>query len=154
MPDDVMIQCENLTKRFGDFTAVDHVSFPVEKRSIFGFLGPNGSGKSTVIRMLCGILEPSKGAGRIAGHDVSRETDAIKGSLGYMLQKFSLYDEFAGVIGQINRAAEFTLRNVQTVEDRVRQVFGVKVRLPSDTVGLRAGMSVDVSVPDMPPMPK
>ena len=85
---------------------------------------------------------------------MSRETDAIEGSLGYMLQKFSLYDEFAGVIGQINRAAEFTLRNVQTVEDRVRQVFGVKVRLPSDTNKLRAGMSVDVSFPNVPPIPK
>jgi ABC-type multidrug transport system ATPase subunit len=93
MPDNVMIQCDNLTRRFGDFTAVDHVSFSVEKQSIFGFLGPNGSGKSTVIRMLCGILEPTEGTGRIAGHDVSRETDAIKGSLGYMSQKFSLYDE-------------------------------------------------------------
>src|SRR6266853_4283085 len=88
-----MIQCENLTKRFGDFTAVDRVTFSVEKQSIFGFLGPNGSGKSTVIRMLCGILEPTEGTGSIAGHDVSRETDAIKGSLGYMSQKFSLYDE-------------------------------------------------------------
>ena len=82
-----MIQCENLTKRFGDFTAVDRVTFSVEKQSIFGFLGPNGSGKSTVIRMLCGILEPTEGVGRIAGQDVSRDTDAIKGSLGYMSQK-------------------------------------------------------------------
>jgi len=91
--DNAMIQCENLTKRFGDFTAVDRVTFSVEKQSIFGFLGPNGSGKSTVIRMLCGILEPTEGTGRIAGHDVSREIDAIKGSLGYMSQRFSLYDE-------------------------------------------------------------
>jgi ABC-2 type transport system ATP-binding protein len=90
MPPEVMIQCDNLTKRFGGFMAVDHISFSVEKRSIFGFLGPNGSGKSTVIRMLCGILEPTEGTGRIAGHDVSRETDAIKGSIGYMSQKFSL----------------------------------------------------------------
>jgi ABC-type multidrug transport system ATPase subunit len=93
MPGEVMIQCDNLTKRFGEFTAVDRVSFSVDKQSIFGFLGPNGSGKSTVIRMLCGILEPTAGVGRIAGHDVLRETDAIKGSLGYMSQKFSLYDE-------------------------------------------------------------
>jgi len=93
MPAEMMIQCENLTKKFGNFTAVDHVSFSVTKQSIFGFLGPNGSGKSTVIRMLCGILEPTEGTGSIAGHDVSRETDAIKGSLGYMSQKFSLYDE-------------------------------------------------------------
>ena len=63
-----MIECEGLTKRFGNFTAVDHVSFSVGKGSIFGFLGPNGSGKSTVIRMLCGILEPTEGSARIAGN--------------------------------------------------------------------------------------
>src|SRR5256885_1380501 len=88
-----MIACENLTKRFGHFTAVDHVSFTVSKGSIFGFLGPNGSGKSTVIRMLCGLLEPSDGRATIAGHDVARETDRIKSLIGYMSQKFSLYDE-------------------------------------------------------------
>jgi len=88
-----MIECEGLTKRFGNFTAVDHVSFTVGKGSIFGFLGPNGSGKSTVIRMLCGILEPSEGNARIAGHDVVRDADSIKSIIGYMSQKFSLYDE-------------------------------------------------------------
>jgi ABC-type multidrug transport system ATPase subunit len=88
-----MIECENLTKRFGNFTAVDHVSFTVGKGSIFGFLGPNGSGKSTVIRMLCGILEPSEGTARIGGHDVVNDTDPIKEMIGYMSQKFSLYDE-------------------------------------------------------------
>ena len=88
-----MIECEGLTKRFGNFTAVDHVSFRVGKGSIFGFLGPNGSGKSTVIRMLCGILEPSEGKARIDGHDVVRDADSIKGIIGYMSQKFSLYDE-------------------------------------------------------------
>jgi ABC-type multidrug transport system ATPase subunit len=93
MPDNVMIQCDELTKKFGDVTAVDHVSFSVQKQSIFGFLGPNGSGKTTVIRMLCGILEPTEGTGRIAGHDVKQETDQIKGTIGYMSQKFSLYDE-------------------------------------------------------------
>ena len=93
MPGEVMIQCENLTKRFDGFTAVDHVSFSVAKRSIFGFLGPNGSGKTTVIRMLCGILEPSDGRAEVAGFDVARQTDQIKGTIGYMSQKFSLYDE-------------------------------------------------------------
>jgi len=88
-----MIECEGLTKRFGHFTAVDHVSFKVAKSSIFGFLGPNGSGKSTVIRMLCGLLEPSEGTGRIAGFDIVRELDQIKALIGYMSQKFSLYDE-------------------------------------------------------------
>ncbi len=88
-----MIECEGLTKRFGSFTAVDHVSFSVAKGSIFGFLGPNGSGKSTVIRMLCGILEPTEGTARIGGHDIIREGDTIKEMIGYMSQQFSLYDE-------------------------------------------------------------
>jgi ABC-type multidrug transport system ATPase subunit len=90
---DAMIECEGLTKRFGTFTAVDHVSFSVGKGSIFGFLGPNGSGKSTVIRMLCGILEPTEGSAGIGGHDIIREGEEIKEMIGYMSQKFSLYDE-------------------------------------------------------------
>src|SRR5438309_11887820 len=93
MPIDSMIACENLTKRFGHFTAVDHVSFSVSKGSIFGFLGPNGSGKSTVIRMLCGILEPSGGRASIAGLDAVVDAEQLKGMLGYMSQNFSLYDE-------------------------------------------------------------
>jgi ABC-type multidrug transport system ATPase subunit len=88
-----MIECDGLTKRFGTFTAVDHVSFSIARGSIFGFLGPNGSGKSTVIRMLCGILEPTEGTARIGGRDVIREGEAIKETIGYMSQKFSLYDE-------------------------------------------------------------
>ena len=90
-----MIECDGLTKRFGNFTAVDHVSFAVGKGSIFGFLGPNGSGKSTVIRMLCGILEPTGGTARIGGRDVRKEGDSIKEMIGYMSQKFSLYDELS-----------------------------------------------------------
>jgi ABC-type multidrug transport system ATPase subunit len=90
---EVMIECRGLTKRFGHFTAVDHVSFSVEKGSIFGFLGPNGSGKSTVIRMLCGILTPTEGSAKIAGIDVVNDTDRVKEKIGYMSQKFSLYDE-------------------------------------------------------------
>jgi ABC-type multidrug transport system ATPase subunit len=90
---ETMIECEGLTKRFGHFTAVDHVSFKVEKGSIFGFLGPNGSGKSTVIRLLCGLLQPSDGQARIAGYDVANELERIKTLIGYMSQKFSLYDE-------------------------------------------------------------
>ncbi len=93
MPSETMIECEGLTKRFGTFTAVDRVSFSVAKRSIFGFLGPNGSGKSTVIRMLCGILEPSAGHATIAGLDVVDAAENLKDLIGYMSQKFSLYDE-------------------------------------------------------------
>jgi ABC-type multidrug transport system ATPase subunit len=90
---EAMIECENLTRRFGTMTAVDHVSFAVKRGSIFGFLGPNGSGKSTVIRMLCGILEPSEGRARVAGFDVAQDSEKLKGLIGYMSQKFSLYDE-------------------------------------------------------------
>src|ERR1041385_5714838 len=93
MPAEPMIECENLTRRFGHFTAVDHVSLRINKGSIFGFLGPNGSGKSTVIRMLCGLLPPTEGSARIAGVDVATQSDRIKHLIGYMSQKFSLYDE-------------------------------------------------------------
>ena len=90
-----MIESRGLTKRFGHFTAVDSVNFSVEKGSIFGFLGPNGSGKSTVIRMLCGLLQPTSGTARIAGLDVAKEPARVKEMIGYMSQKFSLYDELS-----------------------------------------------------------
>src|SRR5438045_8662053 len=87
------MEVNGLTKRVGTFPAVGHVSFSVGKGSIFGFLGPNGSGKTTLIRMLCGILEPSDGTARIGGHDIVRDAEPIKEVIGYMSQKFSLYDE-------------------------------------------------------------
>jgi len=84
---------ENLTKVFGDFVAVDSVSFTVEKGEIFGFLGPNGAGKTTTIKILCGLLMPSSGVARIAGWDVSTHPEEVKKSIGYMSQKFSLYED-------------------------------------------------------------
>ena len=84
---------ENLVKRFGDFTAVDHISFSVPRGEIFGFLGPNGAGKSTTIRMLCGILLPTEGHGSVAGFDILTEAELIKTHIGYMSQKFSLYED-------------------------------------------------------------
>jgi len=91
----IMIEARELTRRFGHFTAVDQVSFAVRRGSIFGFLGPNGSGKSTVIKMLCGLLAPSSGQALIGGLDVARDTNQIKALIGYMSQKFSLYDELS-----------------------------------------------------------
>ncbi len=88
-----MVECEGLTKRFGGFTAVDNVGFAIPRGAIFGFLGPNGSGKSTVIRMLCGILEPSGGTARVGGFDVVHHPEQLRGTIGYMSQKFSLYNE-------------------------------------------------------------
>jgi ABC-type multidrug transport system ATPase subunit len=90
---DAAIQVTNLTRRFGTFTAVDSVSFSIAPGSIFGFLGPNGSGKSTVIRMLCGILEPTSGEACLDGIDVVRNPEAIKERIGYTSQKFSLYED-------------------------------------------------------------
>jgi ABC transporter DrrB family efflux protein len=92
MPESV-ITLEHLTRRFGDLVAVDDVSFAVRRGAIFGLLGPNGSGKSTVIRLLCGVLEPSGGRGTVLGHDVASEAEAIKRRIGYMSQKFSLYSD-------------------------------------------------------------
>jgi len=91
--DTISVKVENLTRRFGNFTAVDNVSFEVPRGQIFGFLGPNGAGKSTVIRMLCGLLTPSGGGGRVAGFDVNRQPEQIKRNIGYMSQKFSLYED-------------------------------------------------------------
>jgi ABC-2 type transport system ATP-binding protein len=82
-----------LKKRFGKFVAVDKISFSVRRGEIFGFLGSNGSGKSTTIRMLCGILRPTSGGGTVAGHDIQTEAEEIKGAIGYMSQKFSLYED-------------------------------------------------------------
>jgi ABC-2 type transport system ATP-binding protein len=87
------IEIRDLVKTFGDFVAVDHVSFQVAKGEIFGFLGPNGAGKSTVIRMLCGLLTPTSGSGSVAGFDVASEPEEIRKNIGYMSQKFSLYDD-------------------------------------------------------------
>lgn len=89
------VETENLTRTFGDFTAVDQVSLRIRQGGIYGFLGPNGSGKSTTIRMLCGILEPSAGSGRVMGFDIARQSEQIKANIGYMSQKFSLYDDLS-----------------------------------------------------------
>ncbi len=90
---DASVTAKGLERRFGDFVAVDRVSFDVKAGEIFGFLGPNGSGKSTTIRMLTGILAPSSGGGTVAGYDIATEAEKIKAHIGYMSQKFSLYED-------------------------------------------------------------
>jgi ABC-2 type transport system ATP-binding protein len=88
-----VISTENLTKRFGDFTAVNEITFDVQSGEIFGFLGANGAGKTTAMRMLCGLLAPTSGMATIAGFDVYHQTEKIKKNIGYMSQKFSLYED-------------------------------------------------------------
>lgn len=88
-----VIEAHKLTKRFGNFTAVDAISFEVEKGEIFGFLGANGAGKTTAMRMLCGLSKPTSGEGQVAGFDISKNPEKVKASIGYMSQKFSLYED-------------------------------------------------------------
>jgi len=92
-PEDIAVSASELTKMFGDFVAVDSVSFVVRRGEIFGFLGPNGAGKTTTIKMLTGLLLPTSGSGRVAGFDLMTDTEAIKRSIGYMSQLFSLYGD-------------------------------------------------------------
>ncbi len=87
------VEVSNLTKKFSDFTAVDDISFEVKKGEVFGFLGPNGAGKSTTIRMLCGIIPPTSGDGTVSGYRLGKESSQIKSVIGYMSQKFSLYED-------------------------------------------------------------
>ena len=89
----IAVKVDNLTRTFGDFVAVDHISLEVAKGEIFGFLGPNGAGKSTTIRMLCGLLLPSGGEGTVGEYNIITQSEEIKQSIGYMSQKFSLYDD-------------------------------------------------------------
>ena len=87
------VEVLSLTKKFGDFTAVDHVTFSVQPGEVLGYLGPNGSGKTTTIRMLCGLITPTSGTAKILGFDVTKNPEAIKAQIGYMSQKFALYDD-------------------------------------------------------------
>jgi ABC-2 type transport system ATP-binding protein len=89
------VKVAGLTRVFGDFVAVDHIDLQVSKGAIFGFLGPNGAGKSTTIRMLCGLLLPSSGSGTVGGYDIISQSELIKRNIGYMSQKFSLYDDLS-----------------------------------------------------------
>lgn len=107
-----IIQVEKLTKQFGSFTAVDHIDFSVEKGEIFGFLGANGAGKTTAMKMLTGLLSPTSGSAEVAGFDVYKQAEKIKKNIGYMSQKFSLYEDltivenirfYAGIYGLSNK---------------------------------------------------
>jgi ABC-2 type transport system ATP-binding protein len=125
-----VIRCERLTKRFGPFTAVDAISFAVAPGEIFGFLGANGAGKTTAMRMLCGLLAPTDGAATVAGFDVFQQPELIKQHIGYMSQKFSLYEDL-------------------TVRENIRfygGVYGLKtsvIRLKTDALLQRLGLTAE-----------
>jgi len=115
------VAIDNLTKDFGSFRAVDHVSLEVERGEIFGFLGANGAGKTTTIRMLCGLLLPTSGSGTVNGFDIRRENEAIKRSIGYMSQKFSLYTDMTGRENLVFYGSVYRLGR-RALEDRIAEI--------------------------------
>jgi ABC-2 type transport system ATP-binding protein len=139
MSDEIAIEARDLTRTFGSFTAVDHISLEVRAGEIFGFLGANGAGKTTAIRMFIGLLAPSGGTARVAGHDIYTESEAIKRSIGYMSQRFSLYEDL-------------------TVRENIRLYGGVyglpdqEIRARSEQMLARLGMerSADTQVRAIP----
>jgi ABC-2 type transport system ATP-binding protein len=135
------VHVENLARTFGTFVAVDGISLKVNKGEIFGFLGPNGAGKSTTIRMLCGLLMPTGGTGTVGGFDIISQSEAIKNIIGYMSQRFSLYNEltveeninfFGGVYG-------VTKRKRQERKEWVLEMAGLKDKRNTPTKNLAAG---------------
>ena len=116
------VEVKNLIKKFGDFVAVDGITFSVRTGEIFGLLGPNGAGKSTTIRMLCGILVPSGGEGRVSGHDIRTDQEKIKSVIGYMSQRFSLYDDLT-VLENLEFFGSIYSLEGERLRDRTRYVL-------------------------------
>jgi len=154
----VQVEVDGLTRRFGAFTAVDHVSFRVARGEVFGFLGPNGAGKTTTIRMLCGLLRPSEGQGRVAGFDLRTETEAIKRRIGYMSQAFSLYGDLT-----VDQNVEFfaRLNGVPATERPERRAWALEMagltdqadRLTQDLpLGWKQRLALGTAVLHQPPI--
>ena len=122
MTDEIVIKAEGLTKKFGNFTATDHVTFEVRKGEIFGFLGANGAGKTTAMRMLCGLSQPSEGKASVASYDVATEYEQVKRHIGYMSQKFSLYDDLT-VEENLNFFATIFQTTVAEHYDQIREIY-------------------------------
>jgi len=136
MTPEISIKADKLTKRFGDFTAVNEISFDVKTGEIFGFLGANGAGKTTAIKMLIGLSRPSGGAAKVAGYDVYKETELIKQNIGYMSQKFSLYEDlsvrqniefYGGIYGLKRKAIKTKIDEILeklNLQDRAKKLVG------------------------------
>ncbi len=122
------VQARDLTRRFGSVVAVDHVSLDIERKNIYGFLGPNGSGKSTTIRMLCGLLYPTSGSIKVLGYDIPRQAEAVRTKVGYMTQKFSLWDDLTVLENLRFIARVYTLEKARAGRriDEVLEEFRLK----------------------------
>ncbi len=153
-----MVEVEGLSRRFGAFTAVDRVAFRVGRGEVFGFLGPNGAGKTTTIRMLCGLLRPSAGHGRVAGFDLLTQTESIKRRIGYMSQAFSLYGDLT-----VDQNIEFfsRLNGVPAAERPARRAWALEMagleaetnRLTQDLpLGWKQRLALGTAVLHQPPI--
>ena len=152
MENNIVIRTEELTKMFGDFTAVDHITFDVKRGEIFGFLGANGAGKTTAMRMLCGLSRPTSGSGSVAGFDIARQSEEVKKNIGYMSQKFSLYEDlkvwenlrlFGGIYGM-------STRKIASETDRILHELGFESErdalVKSLPLGWKQKLSFSVSI--------
>jgi ABC-2 type transport system ATP-binding protein len=158
MPAMTAITVDRLTRRFGDFVAVDHLTFDVGQGEIFGFLGSNGAGKSTTIRMLCGLLKPTSGAAMVGGIDVGRDPEGVKRRIGYMSQRFSLYETltvdqnirfFAGIYGL--SGARFAARRAFVLE--MADLYGREQTRASDLAGgWRQRLALGCAILHAPPI--
>lgn len=143
-----MIEVEGLTKRFGDFTAVDHISFAVEKGMVFGFLGPNGAGKSTAIRMLCTLLRPTEGNARVVGFDIVREQSQVRQHIGLVAEKIILYDQLTAeenltLFGRLNNLPEEQIKQgTDKWLDRLHMEAWRKNRVGTFSTGMKQRINV------------
>ena len=122
MDKEIVISVKELTKKFGSFTAVDHITLQVRRGEIFGFLGANGAGKTTAMRMLCGLSFPTSGSGTVAGYDIFRQAEEIKRHIGYMSQKFSLYENLT-VWENLNLFATIYGMNAKSIREKADAAF-------------------------------
>jgi ABC-2 type transport system ATP-binding protein len=155
---DIAVAVEGLEKKFGDFTAVNRIDFNVPRGEIFGFLGPNGAGKSTTIRMLCGLLKPTSGLGRVAGYDIYTQQGSIRANIGYMSQKFSLYEDLT-VEENINFYAGLYGISGKKLLDRkawILKMAGLQVQRSSLTqvlaVGWKQRLALGCAIIHQPPI--
>ncbi|MBK6860552.1 MAG: ABC transporter ATP-binding protein [Saprospiraceae bacterium] len=158
MPENYLIEVTNLTKRFAAFTAVDNISFNVKQGEIFGFLGANGAGKTTAIKMLSGLLNPSSGEAKVIGFDVKTQAEQIKKNIGYMSQRFSLYEDltvfenmrfYGGIYGlrskEINSKADDILNILNLINER-------NVLVKSLPLGWKQKLAFSISILHNPPL--
>ena len=155
---DRSIEVDGLTRRFGTFTAVDAISFDVAQGEVFGFLGANGAGKTTAIRMLIGLLAPTAGSARVAGYDVATQAEMVKRNIGYMSQRFSLYEDltvrenitlYGGIYGLSDEAIE---KRTAELVDRLDLRDDVDTRVKSIPLGWKQKLAFSVALLHRPPI--